>query len=610
MTSAVSTFTSDKRPLKEILDEIKSGKIQLPDFQRGWVWDDEHIRDLLASISLSYPIGTVMLLKTGGDLIRFKARNIEGAPNPQEDAKQLILDGQQRLTALFQVLHSEKVVQTKNARKKPVERWYYVHMRKALSPNGDRDEAIMSLPLEKQVKNFRGEIVEDYSTPEKEYENGLFPLNRVFDNAQWRWGFERFWGNDFEKWNLFREFEQEIIHRFMSYLLPLILIEETTPKEAVCQVFEKVNTGGVTLTVFELLTASFAAEEYPLRDDWRSRHSHLKKHPVLQNVESTDFLQAIALLVTYTRRKQAFVAGISEDNAPGISCKRKDILKLNVQEYQEWAEKLTHGFERTARFLHRQKIFTARDLPYRTQVVPLAAIMTLLGDEADKDGVQGKIAEWYWCGVLGELYGSAVESRFARDLPEVVEWVRGAGTTPKTVDDANFVPDRLYTLRTRNSAAYKGIQALLMRNGCQDFQTGETVEVQTFFADSIDIHHIFPSDWCDKNGIDKGLRDCIVNKTPLAYRTNRSIGSKSPKVYLEQIQRIATISEERMNQILTSHLITPKSLLTDNFDLFFQLRQEALLEHIEQAMGKSVIREAALAEITMDEDYETLDAAS
>lgn len=102
---------------------------------------------------------------------------------------------------------------------------------------------------------------------------------------------------------MFSEFEKEVISRFVEYQIPLIMMNNSTPKEAVCLVFEKVNTGGVTLTVFELLTATFAADNFNLREDWeRIRNSHLKKFSVLQGIENTDFLQAVCLLATLKKR--------------------------------------------------------------------------------------------------------------------------------------------------------------------------------------------------------------------------------------------------------------------------------------------------------------------
>jgi uncharacterized protein with ParB-like and HNH nuclease domain len=109
----MSTFDSTKRLLPEILAEIVKAKIQLPDFQRGWVWDDQHIRSLLVSIARSFPVGAVMLLEAGGEA-KFQVRPVEGiAPPPDSsDAELLILDGQQRLTTLTQVLATKDSVKT------------------------------------------------------------------------------------------------------------------------------------------------------------------------------------------------------------------------------------------------------------------------------------------------------------------------------------------------------------------------------------------------------------------------------------------------------------------------------------------------------------------
>src|SRR5437667_7990082 len=114
--SAYCTFATGEPNLSELLEQAAAGKLQLPDFQRGWVWDDNHVRSLLASVSLAYPIGAVMMLKTGGDEVRFKERPIEGAIPTSTAAERLILDGQQRLTSLFQSLIMGKPVATRDDR--------------------------------------------------------------------------------------------------------------------------------------------------------------------------------------------------------------------------------------------------------------------------------------------------------------------------------------------------------------------------------------------------------------------------------------------------------------------------------------------------------------
>lgn len=586
-----TTFDSTKESLYTILTGISKGKTQLPDFQRGWIWDDDHISSLLASVSLSFPVGAVMMLETDENF-RFKPRPVEGVVTPNGDPERLILDGQQRLTSLFQSLLLDKAVETKDHRGNDIRRWYYIDIKKALEKDFDREEAIISLPEDKMIRNFRNEVLEHLSahTPDKEYENELFPLTQVFNSSTWRRGYNKYWDHKEEKSEFFDRFEEEIIERFKQYQLPVIKLLKGTQKEAVCLVFEKVNTGGVALNVFELLTATFAMDDFNLRKDWETREKRLKKYDNLKTLESADFLQAISLLVSKEKRLYDINAGKKEEDAHGISCKRKDILKLTLEEYKKWADDVTLGFEKVSRLLYGQKIFTYRDVPYRTQIVPLAAILTALGEGADNDNARSKLLRWFWCGVFGELYGSAIETRFAKDLPEVLNWITG-GKTPSTVSESDFRSNRLLTLRTRNSAAYKGLFALLMRDGCLDFKTGETIQDQMYFDEKIDIHHIFPKDWCGKNEKNGKICDSIVNKTPLSVKTNRIIGSKAPSKYLETFQRSLGISEQRMDTILQSHVIVPEYIRADNYEDFFKARSEELLKRIENAMGKNATRE-------------------
>ncbi|MCY4088357.1 MAG: DUF262 domain-containing protein [Actinomycetia bacterium] len=582
----VAEYGIEKESLDGLLGEAADGSSQLPDFQRGWVWDDERVRKLLASVSLGYPIGAVMMLEAGGETVRFRERPLEGASPPSgREADRLILDGQQRLTSLFQSLRLDRPVLTTDQRGRAIRRWYYIDMRLSLDESADREEAIVSLPEKRQITRFGRDVVEDYSTPEREYQAMLFPLSKAFDSRRWRVDFERFWGYDEEKIELWNEFDEKVITRFEQYQVPVIELGKDTPKEAVCQVFENVNTGGVTLTVFELLTATFAADDFHLRPDWEERKRAIHSRSILSGVSNTDFLQAATLLASLERRNAALHNGTDEDRAPGVSCKRADTLRLELNEYQRWADPLLDGFQAAARFLHSQHLYDVQFLPYGSQLVPLAAILTVMGREWEPHPAREKLARWYWCGVLGELYGGATETRFARDLPEVLAWVRDGGKEPGTIYDAEFAPARLLTLRTRNSAAYKGIYALLLREGARDLMTGEESSIQGYFDESIDIHHIFPQQWCRWYAIEPQRCDSIVNKTPLTARTNRSIGGRSPSEYLERITSEG-IPGDVLDGYLRSHLVDPAHVWANDFDGFFDARESALLGTVRKAMGK------------------------
>lgn len=595
--TAETTFDATQDTLEGLLKEIGTGKLQLPDFQRGWVWDDRHIQSLITSVSRAFPVGAVMLLQTGGD-IRFQPRLVEGVtlrdpPSPDR----LILDGQQRLTSLFQALTLKHSIRTKDDKGKEVDRWYYVDMQKALGTSDERELAVFSIRPDKRfTKNFDRDVLLDLSSQELEFKNHMFPVHKIFDSDAWSEGWMEHWKYDPEKIKFFNRFRSDYIQTFKTYQIPIIQLRKSASKEAVCLVFEKVNTGGVALTAFELLTATYAADGFNLREDWLGKPGAFPgraaemstSQPLLSAVESTDFLQAISLLHTYTERNAARDAGRPDHELPAISCTRQSILALPLRAYQAHAATAQEGFLRAAQFLWREKIFTAADLPYRTQLVPLATVLASLGNRWQDDNVREFVRRWYWCGVFGELYGSAIESRFAKDLHEVVLRATGSTAEPSTVADCNFATDRLLTMRSRLSAAYKGLSALVMQEGggAFDWRTGATVEEQLKFGEQIDIHHIFPRAWCNKAGIKPGVYNSIVNKTPLSKRTNIQIGGDAPSVYTTRLQQRQKMQNKRLDELLATHYIDPSKLRADDFIGMITARAAALVQCIEAATGR------------------------
>lgn len=403
----MATFDSANTQLGKLRQEVIQGKIQLPDFQRGWVWDEQHIRALLVSVARSFPIGAVMLLETGGEA-RFQVRPVEG-------------------------------------------------------------------------------------------------------------------------------------------------------KEAVCLVF--------------------------------------------------DFLQGISLLHSQERREHDLAEGRSGKDVTPVSAKREYILGLPLSAYKKWADPLTTGFEQAERLLRSEGFHQAKFLPYRTQLPPLAALLARLGERWLEPQIKDKIARWYWCGVLGELYGGAIETRIALDLQHLLAWIeKPDAPEPATVQAASFNPNRLDTLRSRTSAAYRGLYVLLQREGARDFfWKARMVDLDRDEA-RLDIHHIFPRRWCDESKISPRVYNSIVNKTAISYKANRMIGGRAPSQYLAQIQNHAQVRllDAGMDEILRTHLIDPALLRADNFEAFYAARKAALLAIIERAMGKSLAQASGpvAEDETLEEDDE------
>ena len=543
--------------------------------------------------------------------MQFKARPIEGASVPDGVMPaELLMDGQQRLTSLLQALASEDPVDTKDARGKKMFRWYYFDVKRMINPDADVKDAIMSVPADRKVLDASGKrVIRDLTTREAEFAESMFPLRVVYDlNArfEWRLGYQNSPHFHLGAW---QHFETTVLTNIDTYQIPVIRLHKSTPKEAVCTVFEYVNTKGVQLTTFELLTATYAAnreystehgEDFHLPAEWAALKERLATHSAVSEIDDTDFLRAVCLVSTHFRRRGR--PGTDAFAQPAASCKRSDILDLELSEYRRWAPEIESALEWSARFLDRQGIFAAYDLPYRPQLSALAAIRTVLGAETDGPEATDKITRWYWCGVLGEQYSGSLDSRLPRDLEQVAEWVRG-GREPASVTEASFNAARLDTMTTRNSAAYKGVYALVLKQGCYDWIFySEPIDAAFCVDQEADVGHVFPKAWCVKNSIEPFQRDSIVNKTILASRTRRIMGNSAPADYLARLKTEVGLPTNWIDDTVSTHLIEPAHLHANDFDKFYLARSAALLTLIEEAMGKRAVSPEAAPETI--EDYE------
>lgn len=582
---------SNDTPISDILRNIDNGNIQLPDFQRGWVWEDNRIRALIASISNGYPIGAAMFLDATGNNIHFKNRLFEGVDNSKSSVvpKILVLDGQQRTTSIYRAMYSKSVVKTLDSKKKSISRYYYLNIPLCLDTLTDRIDAVISVPEDRVIReNIGRDIKLDLSTPENEFKEHCFPLNIIFDASatmQWQRKYCRYHGTEEAEnnWDLFYE---KILTPMFQYQIPVIEIGNDVPKEAVCQVFENVNQGGVSLTVFELVTATFAADGLELRKEWDKIWEDFKTDNVLQfknnqpSFTGTDFLTALTLLNSYYQ----FKSGTRQ----GVSCKKKDVLKLQTVEYETYKDQLIQGVKDAVKFIKEQCIYTSVDLPYTSQLIPLSVAFAIDRNLWFNAANKQKLTQWYWCGVFGEMYGGANETRYVTDILGLMRWTTDDNELPDTVIRSNFYATRLYQLTTRNSAAYKGIMALILKNHCKDFISGSEMDFASYVGEATDIHHIFPANYCEQQHYDKELWNSVINKTPIYARTNRIIGGVAPSKYISSIERNHGVAPSDLDAFLASHLINVSAIRGDDFDTYLNDRAQSLLGLIENATGKPV----------------------
>lgn len=624
-----TTFDPISKSLSEILLGCHGGTFQLPDFQRGWVWDVDRIRDLVASVSRNFPIGALMTLRTGG-AVAFAPRRVQGAPDTirPSDAEQLLLDGQQRTTSLYQCFKKRGPIEAQDIRtKKPKYLHLYFDIFAVVDGTIDRAEAIVELPETKIIKpSDRFPEGLDLRERSAEFTHMMFPVQDALEWDSWQDDFYEDLRNQPDgesRRNAYRVFKKTVLEVIKAYRIPIIALAKETTKEAVCTVFEKVNTGGKPLDAFELLTAIYAGDPgggYPLREFWygseaapgkeakiglqKQLHSYLKSEEkpegVLGALTSIDFLQAITLFHRRTLRLEAEAAGVDAKKLPQTAPKREYILDLPLSVFKQWKDAVEAGFRSAAKHLFTFGIFDRRGLPYQPQTVVLAALFAHLGKKTEHTAVLDKISRWYWCGVFGDAYRSSVESTMARDFKEVIDWIEG-GDEPETVRMAKFDADRIDHIYNRQTAAFRGIDALLKQQGAVDFRSGKKMDNTVFFDEAVDVHHIFPAKWCKDSRKDPAIWDSVLNKTPLGASTNRIIGGVAPREYLNKLQvggdGVDPIAKETLNSYLRSHLIDPDLLWENDFEGVLRARKKALVTLVECAMGKSAIKGSPAEEL-------------
>lgn len=612
ISSEGKIFTPKSELLLDILRDIQLHKTALPNFQRPWVWEPDMVRDLIISVAYRYPAGSLLTMPVVGNNGKFAMRPFEGAgPQLKTTPGLMVLDGQQRLTSLFQALYSKKGVTYKG-------RIYhfYLDIEHLLSdPDGDIEigdpyfeDALFYVISDKRTgKKVRYDNLlprYEITTPDQEIENGAMPLYAIFNPnvlEEWKNRFQLSKANNemsqlLEHQKLWKQLVESWITRIQTYPFPVIELRSDMPLSAICHIFEKVNSTGKPLDVFELATAVLWAQGFELNTRWSTTIGRLKQwFPMQQPLLGTHFLQGLSLLHTLSEKHL--------NPEVSVSCRRQDLLSLGRGVVDKWWELLVDGYREAAQFMNDQGILSERILPYTTLIVPLATIFAYIKHTKGASSVGSahqKISQWYWCSVFSARYSSRVETATAQDCDQVLSWIDG-GPVPDVVRKFTFRSDALQEITSLRNATYKGVLCLLARNGAKDFGGGGKLSTALFYDTSQDHHHIFPTDALARLKIHDPRANTIVNKTLISSAVNRSIGGRLPSEYVSDWRKRLDVS---FDQILASHAISADRLVSDNWDDFVNDRRERLRALIEEACGGSYQPFTNTDEIEVEQEEE------
>ena len=536
-------FETDKKPLTFLLDQILHGEVCLPDFQRSFVWDANATRELVASVVQSFPAGTLLLMRGGSKI--FAPREVEGA-SPLADKKPsyLILDGQQRLTSLFQAFSGVGMHR------------FFLNIRELIDGE-DVDEATEVYLAHRRAKRWAniGAQAADL----------MLPLSEVRRFADWRDEVldvraER--GNDLKKLRTqLNEIDAKYIKAVEGYLFPVTTLSEETPIEAVCTIFETLNRTGVKLSAFELITARAFADEVRLRDMWSEA---VVEHPILDefSVDPYYILQAVSVRVRG-------------------SAKKSSVLGLTVAEIlEEWAA-VVNGMAEGLRLLRDEcGVLVDRWLPYKTMLVTLAATWpVVIADKGPEVGRRrAKLRRWFWCSAFSGSYDNASNSTAESDVVSLKAWLTG-GEAPAVVRDFSWDPTRWREITSRQRALYQSTMALMMSTLPLDFFDGAPLNRSVIDGRAVDDHHVFPRAWLKAHGLD-GMADTVLNHTLLAKVTNILVGGRAPSDYLAEM---GDALKDELPHILVSHNLPADQngpLRCDRYEEFLGWRAAVLAERL------------------------------
>lgn len=550
-------------PLKHLLGMIHNGDMALPDFQRDFVWDPFATDELVESIINNYPAGTLLRIKIGQQLL-FQPRAFEGAPaGGGKKPAYLILDGQQRLTSLYQAFYGAG------------DHRFYLNLA-GLERGEDLEDCAFYMRAEDGDRQ--------YGTLEQQAKALVFPLARVFGTAgafsQWQNEVLRSRGGDaaaiLDLQERLTRLHDLWINPIEEYDFPMVSLNEETSGPAVCMIFETLNRTGVKLSVYDLLTARFWPKDFNLRQQWEDARDEF---PILEEFEVDPYyiLQVIALLEP----------GLDKDgNVRAPSVKRSAVLDMNVEQGRKGWNRAVEGLAQALTILRDDcGVLVPGLLPYNTIVIPMAAACA--SEEARSGAEAGanriKITRWFWCSVFGQKYENAPNSQAEKDFSELQRWMAGGEPTESVQE---FTLDiNLRQVKPRQRAVYRGAMALILQHGALDFHKRGKITTQLLGdkKNPVDDHHVFPRAFLDKQGERAALRDCILNRTFIDRETNRRLSKRAPSDYFAEIR--AKQGKRETDELLKSHCLPSgeeSPLLADDFEAFLEWRERALQERIAQ----------------------------
>ncbi len=510
--------------ISSLISRIQAGDIKIPKFQRGFIWKKEQVLNLLGSIYEGYPIGSLLFWLTNEKMTSEK--DIGGfclPPTPDKYPRNYVLDGQQRLTSIYGVLNwpEPKIAHILNV--------YY--------------------DLEK--KEFYHYNNED--NPK------AFPLSILFDTKKFL-DFQKSISDFDDNDNLNNELIT-LFETFKEYLMPVVTIKEKTVAD-VCPVFERINSTGTQLNIFDLMVAATWSEGFDLNDSVKDIRDSTKLKD-FENINNSAFLKLMA-------------------RVQGFGAERESIFKLRnlkADNLKILSKKIKESVERAVDFLATDlKVPSDAFLPYENQLLIIAYFFSKVQNPTHTQ--LKSLRRWFWQTGFSEHFRGAADSVLEKDFNAIDELISEEIDESLMIRVSLVENDLLKRQFIKNSAFSKTFVVMLANNSPRNISNGEKIDIKDALSvfNKKEFHHIYPQDYLKEKGIEIKKRNNMCNICLLTSSQNKIISNEAPNLYLKQyIEGLG----EHSNEVLRSNILPNKNDIDlENYERFIKERAKLLLLEI------------------------------
>lgn len=458
--------------LNEIMRMVSTGALAIPEFQRRFVWTPNQAVELLESVANGWPIGTLLMLEGPQP---FRVKKIVGGPDVNRESVRIhLLDGQQRVTALYHALTDSgdwvyfvDVATTTEFEDLPRIRWAARDRFERTSTTYTIKELLSNDLMESRLRGLPGAEAKR--------------IRGIRDSVT---GYLR-----------------------VGYDLPAIFMDSDIDLEALTKIFETLNRTGVRLDAFDLMVATLYPHEFNLRERWENaaqRYDLLKTH----NTSGLEILKLIALWEWFSQRGSGRIVGPRA--VTGV--RQSDILKLRPATVVATWDLAVENYVAALEFLSQRCGVRAGNLPSSAMVLTTAFLL--------RDGTpETRILQWYWRSVVRQSYAQGANTQILTDVAR-----RGAETERSNVREV--LGASLGEPVRRSRILRLGLRGAAIVGSALDPYTGEQLSDE---VDDIDVRRLLGFSSTAVSG--PVVRDLVV----IGGRSRRSTAANQQAVNMDAL---------------------------------------------------------------------------